>query len=215
MSLDESVPDARADNLWPKTTSGNDLTGSGVVFGIVDSGIDWTHADFISDDSSTRILYIWDQTLTPEGNEHHPEDPVNPGQDLFTYGVEYDSTDIQAELDDGPPYHDLPDPVRHKDMYGHGTHVTGIAAGDGTASSGSYVGVAPDVEIIVVGNSMGVADESGFDLWESQVIDGLGYLQTKSMAEGKPIVINLSLGSHFRSHDGNDPLSLCIEQLSG
>ncbi|HKZ01045.1 MAG TPA: hypothetical protein VJ180_02340, partial [Pyrinomonadaceae bacterium] len=37
------------------------LTGKGVIVGIVDTGIDWTHKDFIRADGTSRILYIWDQ----------------------------------------------------------------------------------------------------------------------------------------------------------
>src|SRR5207247_1805195 len=36
------------------------------------------------------------------------------------------------------------------DRYGHGTHMAGIVAGDGTASSGQYVGVAPGVNLIPI-----------------------------------------------------------------
>lgn len=36
------------------------------------------------------------------------------------------------------------------DRFGHGTHVAGILAGDGKAGGGTYVGVAPGVNVINV-----------------------------------------------------------------
>ena len=41
--------------------------GSGVIIGIVDTGIDYTSPVFLKSDGTTRILGLWDQTL--------PEDP--------------------------------------------------------------------------------------------------------------------------------------------
>lgn len=41
--------------------------GSGVIIGIVDTGIDYTSPVFRKSDGTTRILGLWDQTL--------PEDP--------------------------------------------------------------------------------------------------------------------------------------------
>ena len=81
----------------------------------------------------------------------------------FTYGVEYRSAQINAALA-------APDPfavVRHRDLQisgdgFHGTHVAGIAAGDGSvAGSGqpafTFVGVAPEAELVVVANTRGAA----------------------------------------------------------
>jgi len=89
-----------------------DLTGSGTAVAIIDSGIDYTHPDFRNNDGSSRILYIWDQTVSgvpPEG---------------FTSGIEYTSKQINeliANIEAGfrpPP---------NMDEAGHGTAVAGIA----------------------------------------------------------------------------------------
>ena len=39
-----------------------DLTGRGIIFGIADTGIDYTHPVFRFGDGSSRILAIWDQS---------------------------------------------------------------------------------------------------------------------------------------------------------
>ena len=49
-----------------KAPGGFDLNGEGVIVGIVDSGIDYTHPAFINADSGTRIITIWDQTAEGE-----------------------------------------------------------------------------------------------------------------------------------------------------
>ena len=44
------------------------LSGRGVIVALIDSGIDYTHPDFRRADGRTRILALWDQTVsqTPE-----------------------------------------------------------------------------------------------------------------------------------------------------
>jgi hypothetical protein len=84
--LDVSTPKTQATpNYWtptPPTFAGQ--AGAGVIVGDVDSGIDWSHADFKKPDGTTRILNIWDQTVTgtpPSG---------------FTYGREWTQADINV-----------------------------------------------------------------------------------------------------------------------
>ncbi len=84
------------------------LNGSGVVIGIVDTGVDPEHEDFKTP-NGTRILHYWDQT----SNVGNP--PAN-----YTYGSMYNSDDIDNNLYG----------TALKDTDGHGTHVAGIAAGN-------------------------------------------------------------------------------------
>lgn len=65
---------------------GINLTGKGILFGIVDSGIDVTHPDFRNADGTTRILSYWDQSgegIPPEG---------------YLSGAEYTSEEMNAFL---------------------------------------------------------------------------------------------------------------------
>ncbi|HOF95043.1 MAG TPA: S8 family serine peptidase, partial [Clostridia bacterium] len=87
------------------------LTGRGVIVGIIDSGIDYTHPDFQNDDGSSRILSIWDQTGTG----------VPPAG--FSEGAEDSEAQINAALASGTPFEHVPE----MDALGHGTAVAGVA----------------------------------------------------------------------------------------
>ena len=39
------------------------LTGQGVLVAVIDSGVDYTLPDFRNEDGTTRIRYLWDQSL--------------------------------------------------------------------------------------------------------------------------------------------------------
>ena len=72
--------------------------GSGVIIGIVDTGIDYTSPVFRKSDGTTRILGLWDQTL--------PEDPsvLPPGVPEYypmggaSYGTEFTHEEINEAL---------------------------------------------------------------------------------------------------------------------
>jgi subtilisin family serine protease len=88
------------------------------------------------------------------------------------------------------------------DLLGHGTHVSSIALGRGTASSGRYTGVAPDAELLV-GK---VLNDSGFGR-DSWAIAGMEWAVDQDAA-----VVNLSLGSC--ATDGSDPMADAVNTLT-
>lgn len=102
--------------------------GENVIIGVIDSGIDVSHPDFLNPDGTTRILYLWDQTT--------PGAPPSG----FSYGTEWNQEEINADIcteKDGPAH------------YGHGTHVAAIVASNGVALN-LYKGMAPQADLIVV-----------------------------------------------------------------
>lgn len=143
LQLNVSVPEINANQVWAGTPG---YTGAGVIVGIIDTGIDIFHHCFRKADGTTRIRWIWDQSLTPVGTEQSPTGI--PGV-TTPYGVEYTQDDIKAALLTPAK------PFRHADLNGHGTHVAGTAAGNGLQGGGcqsanTYIGVAPDADLIVV-----------------------------------------------------------------
>jgi minor extracellular serine protease Vpr len=192
--LDVSRPEIGVD----KVHSGQGLPvaykGKGVIVGTVDSGIDFDHPDFKNPDGSTRVAYIWDQCATegtpPEG---------------YDYGNECDA----AEINSG----NCSEQDNNVDASGHGTHVAGIAAGNGRApnDNADYTGIAPETDIIAV-NSFGVGEGSGSDTW---IVDAANYICRKAQAIGEPVVINMSLGTHFGPHDGTSLFEQALTELTG
>lgn len=152
-------------------------TGSGVVIGVVDSGIDVDHPNFMDASGNTRILYAYDQDTSTEC--------TNTDIDGGTCTI-----------------------VDESNALGHGTHVTGIAAGNGAAADEnsntySHVGVAPEANIIFVKT----------DLTTVGIIDGINYIFDKADLLGLPAVVNLSLGNQLGAHDGTDSMEEEIDAL--
>jgi minor extracellular serine protease Vpr len=181
---DVSIPEIGASLLHGGLVNNTPYKGQGAIVVIYDSGLDWKHMDFRnpSDPTKSRILAIWDQTLSPVGSESSPAG--------FSYGVEYTQQQINDELDGTPTGF-----VRSVNLNGHGTHVAGTATGNGASLNGKYTGVAPLADIIVVKGG-----EGSFS--ETRMIDGLTYAGQKATAFGKPVVINYSLGGQTGPHDG-------------
>ncbi len=164
-------------------------TGKSVIIGIVDTGIDFYNPMFLDTNGNTRILSIWDQTVSGSG----------PSETKFSYGVEYSQIQIDQDIDSGSPHSVVP----QRDTEGHGTHVAGSAAGRHLTVSPADTlhGGAMAANLIIVKTTlMGAA-----------IVDGVEYIFNKAAALGKPCVVNLSLGSQYGPHDGSDANSQFID----
>lgn len=120
-----------------------------------------------------RVLRIWDQTLP------------GPGVPEGGYGAELPANLFSVS----------------QDTVGHGTHVSGIAAGD----DDPFGGIAPKAGIVMVKS----------DLLSAHIADGIRYIFRVASDLGRPAVVNLSLGGHGDAHDGTDSLSQVIDAESG
>ena len=95
------------------------LTGKDVLVAIIDSGIDYENLLFRKTDGSTRIKYLWDQTIAG-----------NPPRG-YKRGTEYTEEEINEAIRTGKS-------LSTTDISGHGTAVAGIAVGNAR----EYQGVA-------------------------------------------------------------------------
>jgi len=96
------------------------------------------------------------------------------------------------------------------DQDGHGSHVCGIAAGNGAShpgetDDGPFVGFAPEAELLVVRST----------LYESDVLSGAEWIFQHAEELGRPCVVNLSLETHLGAHDGSSFLERELSELSG
>ena len=167
--------------------------------GIIDSGIDYANPAFRNEDGTTRIVSLWDQTLSgspPEG---------------YVSGTEYTREEINtalSETDEGERFRIVPS----RDMSGHGTAVAGIAAGNGAGSVGQrYRGAAPAAELIVV--KMGIPRTEGFPR-TTELMMGVDYIIRKALDMRMPVAVNISFGNTYGSHDGTSLVERFLNDIS-
>ena len=146
------------------------ITGRGTLISIADTGIDYLHPDFIYPDGTSKIVYLWDQT-----KEGTPPDG-------FYIGTEYTREDINRAIAEN-------DPSLSQDEVGQGTMLSGICSGLGNVNS-EYAGIAEDSELIII--KLGKID--GF--YNSAMLFAASqYAYKKAFELGRPLVINMSLGT--------------------
>lgn len=184
------------------------LSGSGVLIGIVDTGIDYLNPEFMREDNTSRIESICDQTIPNIKN-----DSVFIGT---TYSNEEINNAIKAKSEGKNPY----DIVPSKDTNGHGTQMAGIIGARGYNKD--IRGVAHDANFVVVKLSESAAFKSeimvsGFNVPlynTAEIVAGLEYLLRYSLKVKKPIVIFIGLGSNDYSHDGSGLFTRYIDELA-
>jgi len=164
--------------------SGISYSGNDVIIGFVDEGIDIDHPDFLNADGTTRILALWDQNRTAGGADEVPQ-PYN-------YGIVWDS----AAINDGN--------CDHVESGSHGTASAGTAAGNGRGDS-LYQGYGYQADIIMVSYKNSIFSDG--------VTDGVHFIFNYADSLNKPCVINLSVGSHYGAHDGQDLSTQAVEAL--
>ncbi len=189
--------------IYPVTLNAPGLTGREVLIAVLDSGIDYRRREFRKEDGSTRIRYLWDQTLVSQ-NEQTP--PAG-----FQSGVEFTEEDINRALQDRES--DGFAIVPSRDVSGHGTAVAGIAtAGDVPIQGGGiYRGIAPESELLIV--KLGMPMEGGFPK-TTEIMRAVTYVVRKGIELGKPVVINLSFGNSYGSHDGSSLIERFLDNAA-
>ena len=118
-----AVPLISAPSAW----TGAAGTGEGVTIGIMDTGIDYTHADF----GGPGTVAAYQSALAAKDAG---ESPVYPDPAKVAGGYDFAGNAYDA----GDPATSVPQPDDNPlDCGGHGTHVAGTAGGYGVAADGS------------------------------------------------------------------------------
>ena len=151
------------------------FTGKGVKVGVIDSGCDATHPD-LADHVVENVTL-----LSPE-YANQPADETNTLVVPADQGP-YSNTDLGS---------------------GHGTHVAGIIAADGTSGK-DFLGVAPDAKLACFG--------IGAVITTTAVVTGFDYILRQPKNLGID-VINNSWGNSFRQFDPKDPVNVATRQAT-
>lgn len=174
------------------------LSGRGTLVAVLDSGIDYANLDFRNEDGTTRIKALWDQTI-----------PGKPPAGYAT-GTEYTEEEINEALR-APTQNERMRLVPSSDSSGHGTAVTGVAAGNGQGSEGINRGVAPESGLIIV--KLGVPRENGFPR-TTELMQAADYAVRKALELKMPVAINISFGNTYGSHRGTSLLERFLDNLT-
>ncbi|MGL5811476.1 MAG: S8 family serine peptidase [Nocardioides sp.] len=146
----------RAINAW-KYAGG---TGKGVKVGVVDSGVDYTHAGF----GGVGTPEAYEAALAAETDPNWRDGLPELGKAKIADGYDFAGNDYDADPD-SENYQPVPKPDPNPiDCEEHGTHVAGTATGygvteDGKPFTGDYAGLTP-AEVLDMKVGPGMAPES-------------------------------------------------------
>ena len=177
------------------------LNGTGVLAGIIDSGIDYSHPDFCNADGTTRIAALWDQSAE---NRNPPKG--------YLLGTLYSSAQINEALQEKLP-EKRRQMVAEVDLSGHGTHVAGIAAGNGRASNGKYRGVAYESELLIV-KLAEVRSGSTAVSGTARLMEAVDFCVRFAMERNQPLALNLSYGTREGAHNGRSLLETYLNTVA-
>ena len=170
-------------------------TGKGVVVGLFDTGLDPNHVNFKDANGNLRVKRLWAYM----NNTGRPTTTLTDAVSISAYTTE-DANET------------------------HGTHVLGIMAGSyngpgdyaaavnnrwvmtkqgDAASAVPYYGVATDADIAITCGP----------LYQGSMLDGIQNIVNYAKSQGKPCVINLSVGNNLGPHDGTDAWSVSLDRL--
>ncbi len=172
---------------------GSPITGAGVTVIVLDSGIDATHPDL-----------DWTPQTTTNPRGPAPRDKVilnaklDQGSGSTTPTLVWQASEVMQNTDT---------------TSGHGTHCAGTVAGNGDASAGDKVGIAPDAWLI--GLSMG---EAVFTFDEYSALEYAFRLSepdsvTQNSWNIRVISNSWGPGFPFDSYDSNDLTVQIIEKI--
>lgn len=189
-----------------RNTAALNLRGEGVIIAIIDTGIDYTNPIFQRPDGTSKILYIWDQTIN-----------TGPSPPDANFGTIFTREQINQALASNDPLSVVPS----MDENGHGTMLAGIAAGNDVEEEGFY-GVAPDADLLIVKLRQAKQPARNFFLipdnvvcfQENHIMWAVQYCNDVARQLNKPLVICLGIGSSQGPHMGRTPLSVMINLIA-
>lgn len=173
---------------------------SPVVFGVIDFGFDFSHANFLDSNGKTRFEKIWVQPLK------------NNNRNKYGYGEIFNQSQINEALKSNQPFKSLGYHPGKSDFIGrgmHGTHVLSIAASSGAIGDKGFASNSP---IVAVDMGSSYVNGSDLSLGDSvKLIEGIDFILQQ--AGNRPCVINMSLGGHCSDHTGNTLVEIALNNI--
>jgi subtilisin family serine protease len=173
--------------------------GRNVLVGIIDvGGFDFAHDDFLDRNGQTRFLEIWDQGGSHRG---HPKG--------FDYGARITRAHMNAAIAQASGRGGIAatayEPQSQMEEGSHGTHVASIAAGNrGVCHRADIAAV-----LIDVGDQL---DDHRLSFYDStRLADAVDWLVALAQEQGRPVSINVSLGTNGHAHDGSSAVSRWVD----
>ncbi|MGH9185796.1 MAG: S8 family peptidase, partial [Acidimicrobiales bacterium] len=171
----ELFDQASADAIGAAVARAAGYTGTGVTVAVVDSGCDASHPDLADHVAHNVKLYSAEYLNIAPDSSNTLVVPIEEGP--------YQNTDLGS---------------------GHGTHVAGIIAADGTTNP-TRIGVAPDAELVCYA--------IGEILFTTAVVTAYDHLLDQPDLWGVDVVNN-SWGNSFRQFDPRDPVAVVTRAVA-
>ena len=198
-----AATEVQAKNVWAQTLTSKAGTGYGVKVAVIDTGIDYTHDDFVRNGDVTfptaKVVAGYDLV----------GDDYAPGEGGIAELPQPDSDPMDCSIEDGG---------------GHGTHVAGTIAGYGIKANGDTYGIASTERYTSTLNTSTFILAPGMAPLASLIAirvfgcDGSTELTAdgieKAVALGAK-VINLSLGSPYGIKGGAEQAAINAAEKAG
>lgn len=178
-NLSQGVPILQATDMSNMSNNlYNRLQGEGSIVAIIDSGIDYLNKDFINEDGSSKILYLWDQ-----------ESDYGSPPDNMLFGSEYNKEQLNEAIANNNA--DL-----SRDEIGTGTMAAGIVVSEGK-NNPAYRGIAPKAELIVIKlrSYISLFKEGRINYKNTDFLVAISYIIQKFKEINRPIILNFTLGT--------------------
>lgn len=169
--------------------------GTGVVVGILGTGIDYLNPRFMNEDGTTRIISIWDQTINDE--KSYPN---------VIFGTEFTKADIDEAIRLNASGQNPYEKVSHKDEIGYGTAMAGIIGGRKLNPNEEFSSVVPNCDFAIVKlkkakkNVLAVnaIEETEVGVYEgTDLAEAMDYLSDLQRTLNRPMVVYIPLGSNL------------------
>ena len=167
----------------------NKYDGTGVLLGIIDTGIDFQHIALKEKNGNSRIkrAYVYNGSNAREYGD----------------GASYSFTSSAPTTDDSSE--------------DHGTHTSSTAGGSSVKVSGNTVTVTDDHASATYGGMAPGADLylAGCDLSDTYLANSFQKICNYADSKGMPVVVSNSWGSHYGPHDGTgDFADICAQYFN-